>query len=234
MSRLSTLLPSASEVGSIPVAAELLDRRDTVLLTHDKGLQAHWTRALGKPNLTVTAQIVDFSHWMPVRPSILWVDMSIPGFSTWQAEPWPVALKNESVRIVAASSNPNDAQAMAALDAGCAAYVHAYSDAGTLKQVRDVVHAGQVWIGRSLMQRLLHGVSQLANAHAVQHHDWSEGLTPREVEVAKLAAGGASNQAIASQCHISERTVKAHLSAAFSTLNIADRLQLALRVHGIH
>jgi DNA-binding NarL/FixJ family response regulator len=62
---------------------------------------------------------------------------------------------------------------------------------------------------------------------------WSEGLTQREVEIAVLAANGASNSLIASQCNISERTVKAHLSAVFSKLNITDRLQLALRVHGI-
>ena len=52
--------------------------------------------------------------------------------------------------------------------------------------------------------------------------------------MAVLAANGASNQAIATDCGISERTVKAHLTAVFEKLNLTDRLQLALRVHGIH
>jgi DNA-binding NarL/FixJ family response regulator len=58
-------------------------------------------------------------------------------------------------------------------------------------------------------------------------------LTTREREVALLAANGASNKTIASDCDITERTVKAHLAAIFEKLHLTDRLQLALRVHGI-
>jgi DNA-binding NarL/FixJ family response regulator len=32
---------------------------------------------------------------------------------------------------------------------------------------------------------------------------------------------------------ITERTVKAHLTSIFEKLDVADRLQLALRVHGV-
>jgi DNA-binding NarL/FixJ family response regulator len=58
-------------------------------------------------------------------------------------------------------------------------------------------------------------------------------LTAREREIAKLAARGTSNLQIAETCDISERTVKAHMSSIFDKLSITDRLQLALRVHGI-
>ncbi len=241
MSRLSARLPFARQhrppAGGLKPSQghdALMDSHDTVLVTPDEGLQAHWARALGQPNVAVVAQIADLSRWVPLQPSIVWVDLSIKGFLTWEDAPWRTTLKNDAVRIVAASSNPNDAQAMAALDAGCAAYCHAFSDAGTLRQVRDVVQAGNVWIGRDLMQRLLRNVNRVANARPTPDNEWSVGLTPREVEVARLAANGASNQAIASQCQISERTVKAHLSAVFGKLNLTDRLQLALRVHGLH
>ena len=82
------------------------------------------------------------------------------------------------------------------------------------------------------MHRLLHGARALAPSGkpAVQ---WDQGLTQREREVALLAANGASNSDIATECGISERTVKAHLTAVFAKINITDRLQLALRVHGI-
>lgn len=52
-------------------------------------------------------------------------------------------LQNEQFRIVAASSNPRDDEAMEALDSGCVAYCHAFSDAPTLKQVREVVEGGR-------------------------------------------------------------------------------------------
>jgi DNA-binding NarL/FixJ family response regulator len=205
-----------------------------LFVTQDEGLLKHWQQALGKGSHTRTLLLDTKFTRPPVNPSIAWVDLSMPQRPDWTAPVWRTLLDGEQIRVVAASSNPRDEEAIAALDAGCAAYCHAYSDTKTLKQVREVVEAGHVWIGRALMQRLLRGVNHVVATRAPPDPAWSEGLTQRETEVAILAANGASNLAIAQQCRISERTVKAHLSAIFSKLNITDRLQLALRVHGIH
>ena len=206
----------------------------TILVTHDNGLLAHWQKALGTTKLTVVPSIDDFLQHRSVASSVAWIDLSLGDRPPWTADIWRGILQSDQIRVIAASSNPNDNEAMLALDAGCAAYCHAFSDAATLKQVREVVDTGHVWIGKSLMQRLLHGVNHMVTPRAVQAENWKEPLTPREVEVAVLAANGASNNAISVRCQISERTVKAHLSAVFTKLNITDRLQLALRVHGIH
>jgi DNA-binding NarL/FixJ family response regulator len=205
----------------------------TLLVTHDGGLLAHWQRALGKAKPIAISQIDDFFHHRLTVPCVVWMDMSIPMRPNWDSDAWNTFLRSDHIRIVATSSSPTDNEAMEALDAGCVAYCHAFADASTLKQVRDVVEAGQVWIGKDLMRRLLHGVNRLVPKPPTPDATWREDLTQREVEIALLAANGASNQAIATQCEISERTVKAHLSAVFVKLNITDRLQLALRVHGI-
>ncbi len=206
----------------------------TILVTRDKGLLTHWQKAFGTTRQTVAAQLEALSSERLTSPSIAWVDLSLANRPAWTGAVWQDILKSEHLRVVAASSNPNDDEALLALDAGCAAYCHAFSDAATLKQVREVVDTGHVWIGKSLMHRLLHGVNRMVPPAPVQDHGWRQALTQREIEVAVLAANGASNSAIATQCQISERTVKAHLSAVFTKLNITDRLQLALRVHGIH
>lgn len=202
-------------------------------VTHDPGLLMHWQNALGRAQHVAIGQMDAFFHAAPKLPCIVWVDTSIPLRPVWTNAAWSPALQSDQIRVVAASSNPNDNEAMEALDAGCVAYCHAFSDASTLKQVREVVEAGQVWIGKSLMQRLLHNVNRVASKSSASDNEWQKGLTRREIEVAVLAANGASNNSIAAQCQISERTVKAHLSAVFDKLNISDRLQLALRVHGI-
>lgn len=207
---------------------------NTILVTHDQGLLAHWKKALGTSRQTVASQMEEFFQLATSSPCVAWIDLSIARRPEWTADAWRPFLQNDHIRVIAASSNPNDADAMLALDAGCAAYCHAFSDASTLKQVREVVEAGHVWIGKNLMQRLLHSVNRALPATKAQADGWRVGLTQREIEVAILAANGASNHAIAVQCGISERTVKAHLSAVFVKLNITDRLQLALRVHGIH
>lgn len=206
----------------------------TLLLSQDAGLLDHWRAALGR----ATPSVFEFNAVLEgLRPgTTVWIDQSLPKLPSWD-DPYWQRLMHATLepKVVYASSNPNNAQGMAALDAGCAAYCHAFANRQTLKQVREVVASGQVWIGRDLMRQLLNR-SQHASAHLAQPADvdWAIGLTPREREVAVLAANGASNQAIATDCHISERTVKAHLTAVFEKLNLTDRLQLALRVHGIH
>jgi DNA-binding NarL/FixJ family response regulator len=206
----------------------------TLFVSHDQGLIAHWQTAFEETKPLVIGQMDEFFRYKSKSPCVVWLDVSLPMRPNWDSASWTAVLQNDRFRVIAASSNPNDNDAMLALDAGCVAYCHAFSDSATLKQIRDVVDAGQVWIGKNLMQRLLHGVSQLVPKPATPDTGWREGLTVREVEIATLAANGATNQAIAMQCQISERTVKAHLSAVFVKLNITDRLQLALRVHGIH
>lgn len=53
-------------------------------------------------------------------------------------------------------------------------------------------------------------------------------LTPREREVIRYVAGGADNSQIAESLSITERTVRAHVSALYRKLGANNRTQLAL------
>ena len=208
-------------------------KRQLILVSQDEGLLAHWQRVFGKARSRAASGLPDLSKRQRDADATIWVDDSLSSPPDWRSEEWQSLLRIPHVRVVAASSNPSDDKAIEALDAGCAGYCHAYADAATLRQVEQVIEAGQVWIGKNLMGRLLQGTNRIAGVGRNDDQDWGISLTPREREVAILAANGASNLAIASDCDISERTVKAHLTSIFTKLNITDRLQLALRVHGI-
>jgi DNA-binding CsgD family transcriptional regulator/tetratricopeptide (TPR) repeat protein len=54
-------------------------------------------------------------------------------------------------------------------------------------------------------------------------------LTPHELQVARLAVGGASNRDLAASLFISPRTVEAHLTAIFRKLGVRNRRELAAR-----
>ena len=51
-------------------------------------------------------------------------------------------------------------------------------------------------------------------------------LTRREIEVARLGAGGYTTLEIAHQLHIGKRTVESHLASAYSKLRIGSRAEL--------
>ena len=55
-----------------------------------------------------------------------------------------------------------------------------------------------------------------------------DALTPREREVLAQIADGRSNREIARLLHVSEKTVKTHVSSVLAKLGVADRTQAAL------
>ena len=91
-----------------------------------------------------------------------------------------------------------------------------------------------VWVGQELLAKVLGGtfkaLQQRVDHDRYQHSDYLGLLTERERGVALAVARGATNKEAARQLDITERTVKAHLSAIFKKLEVRDRLQLILKL----
>jgi DNA-binding CsgD family transcriptional regulator len=68
--------------------------------------------------------------------------------------------------------------------------------------------------------------SELRATGATRVAGGAESLTPQEVEVARLAAGGLTNREIAARLYLSPRTVSAHLYRAFPKLGVTTRAAL--------
>lgn len=147
---------------------------------------------------------------------------------------WQQLFANPAATVLVGSLNPSDPEGQKMIVAGAKGYFHAYSPVTVLDTMLQQVHAGNIWVGQRLLSRLLSQVSaKLSAAAPTPATAWQQGLTPREIEVAQRAALGHSNALIAENLGITERTVRAHLSAVFEKLQVADRLMLALKVHGV-
>lgn len=135
-----------------------------------------------------------------------------------------------NVPIVVLSNVPEDEQGTAALAAGASGYCSALTLPEVLHQVANVVEHGGLWVGPQLMRRLMQGLAAHGNDSAEPS---LSRLSMRERQVAESVARGSTNKEIARVMGITERTVKAHLTASFEKLGVRDRMQLALLVNGV-
>jgi len=130
---------------------------------------------------------------------------------------------------------PDEALVLAALERGAAGCCNSRAAPEVLRQVALVVANGGLWVGQSLLRQLVGATARRLGQQPAdaKNDDWRDALSGRECEVAALVAGGASNKEVAERLAITERTVKAHLSAIFEKLGVRDRLQLSLRINGL-
>lgn len=103
-----------------------------------------------------------------------------------------------------------------------------------LKAIRKV-HAGEVWIDRSMMGSVLDDVRTERHQGSNTEATKIASLTPREREVVALVSEGLKNKLIGERLYISETTVTHHLSSVFSKLEVSDRLELIIYAfrHGL-
>jgi len=92
----------------------------------------------------------------------------------------------------------------------------------------EKVHAGEIWLDRPTMGRMLREMSARDEKEADPELTKIESLTQREREVVTLIAEGLKNRQIGERLFISETTVTHHLSSIYSKLGVSDRLELVI------
>ena len=87
---------------------------------------------------------------------------------------------------------------------------------------------GAVW-DAARVRALLRTHRPAAPRRAPGRPSFAERMSPREAEVAELAAGGLTNRQIAATLHLSPRTVEQHIARAMRKLGVDSRQGLASR-----
>jgi DNA-binding NarL/FixJ family response regulator len=219
-------MPSASDS---PAKSTTVEIKPVLLLTHDDVMWQRWREIANHKFLPARAKTVkELDNWRQSGRDLVVIDTDLPHLPTWADPAW--ANVSNGLTVLAASAHPSDDEAATALAAGCRGYLHSYIPVDTLSLALETLSVGGIWLGRTIMAKILRQVDARLPAAPL----WWQGLTQREREVAERAARGESNQFIADSLGITERTVRAHLSAVFEKMGVQDRLMLALKVHGVN
>ncbi len=177
----------------------------------------HWQQTFPESALVQQPETMIFPE-----DAFIWLMDSFP-----QAESVLRQFKQQGFSVVVMSLNPSVQQSLAYFAAGASGYCHALAATTMLHQVVESVQAGGIWIGAELMQQMVQRIAQQATLTAT-HDEKLALLTAKEKQVAELVAHGLTNKEVARQLDISDRTVKAHLTAVFEKLGVRDRIHLAL------
>ncbi|MEU0468816.1 response regulator transcription factor [Amycolatopsis sp. NPDC006131] len=203
-----------------------------VLLLDDEELVRGGLRLIleSDPEIEVVAEAGDGTGVVDLvarhRPDVVLTDIQMPLVDGLQVTAKVTALPGAPV-VVVLTTFDLDEYVHTALRSGAAGFL--------LKDIppRELVHAvhvvarGEAMISPKVTKRLLSHFTR-GSAAAL---DRVGTLTDRERDVALAVGRGLSNSRIAAELHLSESTVKVHLSHVMAKLGAGNRTQVAIAVH---
>ena len=143
------------------------------------------------------------------QPDVTLMDLQMPNMNGIDAIG---AIRGEfpKARIIVLTTYEGDVQVVRALKAGAQAYLLKGSLRKELLDAIRAVHAGQ--------KRLSPEVGA-----ALAEHVTDSALSPKEISVLTLIAGGNANKEIAAQLSVSEESVKSYVRSILAKLGANDR-----------
>lgn len=132
-----------------------------------------------------------------------------------------------SPKVIALTTFDTDEQLLSCARLGAHGYLLKDVSLEQLASAITRVVNGELLIQPTITERVIRGLKN----HSLGFYSAteSETLTPRELEVMRYLAGGYSNREIALAVHLSEGTVKNHVSAILAKLGVRDRTRAVLK-----
>ncbi len=154
-----------------------------------------------------------------LSPDVVLMDVVMPRMDGVEALRH-IAERRPQTRVVMLTSYADERRAMEAVDAGASGFLLKDATPRDVVSAIRAAHRGEAVLHPAVAAKLMAERRRPPAAHA--------DLTPRELEVLRLIARGHQNKVIAAELHVSEKTVKTHVSAVLRKLDVTDRTQAAM------
>ncbi len=180
-----------------------------------------------EPELSVVGEAQDGGEALTLaeqlKPDLVLMDIRMEGMDGVEATR-RLRQDHPDIGILVLTGFGEDAVLLKAVEAGAHGFLLKDSSALEVKDAILRVVDGESLVTPSLLRKLL---DEFAHREREAHPAHDE-LTPREMEVLEALARGLSNEAIAKELVISQKTVKTHLGSIFSKLHVEGRVQAML------
>jgi len=207
-----------------------------VLLVDDQSLIRQGLKALLElePDLQVLGEAENGQTAIALvetlQPDVVLMDIRMPVMDGVAATR-EIVERFANTKVLVLTTFDDDEYVAQALRYGAMGYLLKDTPSEELAAAIRSVHKGYTQLGPGLVEKIMARVPPAAPVPpASPPPSWND-LTPREQEVLKLIAKGASNREIAQFLYISEGTVKNHVTNILNRLNLRDRTQAAIFVH---
>lgn len=158
-------------------------------------------------------------------PALILMDIEMPegdGISATAS----VRKHSPATKVVILTGYDNPDLIFRALKAGAVGYLLKNSRPRDILDTLRKVAAGEIFLNPELAGKFLREFQRDQELEEVRR--LVQTLTPREEEVLRLVATGATNREISQRLFISELTVKMHLASIFRKLQVNDRTKAAI------
>lgn len=139
---------------------------------------------------------------------------------------------SSSVAVVVMGGSDGAGSVVASLKAGATGYLARSSRGEQLINALHCVHGGGFSLHQDVAQALLDCFdcvfARMMGDQAAATLEARRFLSEREFEILNLVAHGRSNQEIALELHLSQRTIQAHVSSILKKTNTNSRLEVVL------